>query len=174
MSIEIEILSGDASWPIAKPLLDEVWPPQIKATLPWGDIDMAHATLRVLIDSPEGLVCHVGLHFRTVTWNGRKCEAGGLSGLATRPDSRRRGYASTALGAAVQTLRHHEAIDFGLLFCEPQLFDFYQSRGWLRFDGEVLAEQGGVTAPYQALTPFVFDLRRKIRGGVLDLCGLPW
>ena len=26
MSIEIDVLNGDASWPVAKPLIDAVWP----------------------------------------------------------------------------------------------------------------------------------------------------
>ena len=58
--------------------------------------------------------------FGTVTWNGRKVHIGGIGGVATRADSRRRGYASIALNAAVQTMREHEgATDFALLFCEP-------------------------------------------------------
>ncbi|KIZ34475.1 MULTISPECIES: GNAT family N-acetyltransferase [Rhodopseudomonas] len=174
MSIEIEVLSGDASWPRAKPLLDTVWPPEAKATLPWGNIEMAHATLRVLIDSPEGLLCHVGLHLRTLTWNDRKCEVGGIGGVATHPDCRRRGYASIALNAAIQTLRDHEAVDFGLLFCEPRHAAFYGQRGWAAFDGEVYAEQAGQRIRFDAIAARVFDLRLKPRQGVIDLCGLPW
>ena len=52
MSIEIEVLNGDASWTQAKPLFDAIWPAAVVATLPWADITFAHADLRVL-------ACHI-------------------------------------------------------------------------------------------------------------------
>ena len=112
--------------------------------LPWGHVKWAHADLRVLIDAPQdggGLACHVGIYFRTVTWNGRKVHVGGIGGVATREDCRGRGYASLALNAAVQTMRDHEAVKFAMLFCEPHNFAFYQARGWHPFTGEIYAEQ---------------------------------
>ena len=77
MSIEIEVLNGDASWPTAEPLFNAVWPSEMVKKLPWGHIEWARPDLRVLIDAPSGgglpggLACHVGIYFRTVTWNGR-------------------------------------------------------------------------------------------------------
>jgi aminoglycoside 2'-N-acetyltransferase I len=175
MSIEIDVLNGDASWPMAKPLFDAVWPRQVVETLPWGHIQWARADLRVLIESPKGgLACHVGIYFRTVTWNGHKFPAGGIGGVLTRADCRRRGYASIALNAAIQTMRDHEALDFALLFCEPHNFAFYQSRGWHPFSGEIYAEQPEERIRFEAMAPFVFDFRRAPRQGVIDLCGLPW
>ncbi len=114
MSIEIDILNGNESWPLAKPLFDAVWPRDVLEKLPWGHVKWANADLRVLIEAPHeqpegGLACHVGIYFRTVTWNGRKVDIGGIGGVATRADCRRRGYASIALNAAVQTMRDHEA-----------------------------------------------------------------
>ena len=72
MSIEIDILNGDASWPQAEPLLDAVWPDHVVEGLSWRHVKWAHADLRVLLDAPDegGLACHVGIYFRTVTWNG--------------------------------------------------------------------------------------------------------
>ena len=110
--------------------------------LPWGHVKWAHADLRVLIDAPAGgLACHVGIYFRHATWDGRKVQIGGIGGVSTRADCRRQGFASLALDAAIQTMRHHEAVQFALLFCEPHNFAFYQSRGWHPFTGEVYAEQ---------------------------------
>jgi predicted acetyltransferase len=176
MSIEIDVLNGDTSWPMVKPLMDAVWPPEELAKRPWGDVVFAHADLRVLIDAPEdgGLACHVGIYFRTITWNGRKMNVGGIGGVATREDCRRHGYASVALNAAIQTLRDHEAIRFALLFCEPHNFAFYSARGWHPFSGEILAEQPGGPIRFEASAPFVFDLGRAPREGTIDLCGLPW
>ena len=72
MSIEIDVLNGDSSWPRAEPLLQAVWPREEIEKLPWGHVKWAHADLRVLIDAPEdaaqpGLLCHVGIYFRTAT-----------------------------------------------------------------------------------------------------------
>jgi len=175
MSIEIDVLNGRESWPVAEPLYDAVWPPDVLAKLPWGEVQFAHADLRVLIEAPSGgLACHAGIYFRTVTWNGRKFDAGGIGGVMTRADARRRGYASIALNAAIQTMRDHEAVRFALLFCEPHNRAFYQSRGWHPFTGEIYAEQAGGKIRFEALAPLVFDLGRAPREGVIDLCGLPW
>src|SRR3977135_1589773 len=109
MSIEIDVLNGNTSWPAAEPLFKIVWSPEIMAEKPWRDVKWANAELRVLIETPaDGLVCHVGIYFRDVTWNGRKLHIGGIGGVITHPDHRRHGYASVALNAAIQTMRDHE------------------------------------------------------------------
>jgi aminoglycoside 2'-N-acetyltransferase I len=159
MSMEIDVLNGDASWPKAEPLLNAVWPRHVVERLPWGHIEWAHADLRVLIDAPDdsaeaGLACHVGIYFRDALWDGR--------------------YATLALNAAVRTLRDHEAVRFALLFCEPHNEAFYQARGWHAFKGEVYAEQPGGRIRFEAMAPYIFDFTRKPRDGIIDLCGLPW
>ena len=176
MSIEIEVQNGDESWALAETLFKTVWPAEAVEKLPWGQVKWADAQLRVLIEAPdEGLACHVGIFFRKATWNGRPVHIGGIGGVATRPDCRRQGYASIALNAAVRTMRDHDAAQFALLFCEPHNFDFYQSRGWHPFAGEIYAEQGSGKIRFEAMAPFVFDLKRRAPlRGTIDLCGLPW
>jgi GNAT superfamily N-acetyltransferase len=176
MAVEIEIRNGDQSWPLAETIFKIVWPPEVLEKLPWGHVQWADADLRVLIEAPDGaLACHVGIYFRTATWNGQKIHIGGIGGVATRPDCRRRGYASVALDAAVQTMRDHDAAQFALLFCEPHNFEFYRARGWQSFDGDIYAEQPGGRIRFKVMSPFVFDLKRRApRLGTIDLCGLPW
>ncbi|MGY4380095.1 aminoglycoside 2'-N-acetyltransferase I [Bradyrhizobium sp. i1.3.6] len=144
MSIEIDILNGDASWRIAQPLLSAVWGRDAAEKPSWSHVKWANADLRVLIETPEdGLVCHVGIYFRTVTWNGQKVHIGGIGGVCTREDRRGRGYATMAIDAAIHTMRANEAVRFGLLFSEsnnfgvlrgPQLAPL-QGRGLLRAAG---------------------------------------
>jgi aminoglycoside 2'-N-acetyltransferase I len=180
MSIEINVLNGDASWPLVEPLLKAGWPQDAVEKSALAGIVFGKADLRVLVEAdPEGILCHVGLHRRDVTWNGRKMKAGGIGGMVTRPDSRRRGYASIALNAAVQTLKDEGATDFGLLFCEPASAPFYLGRGWKAFDGEIYADQPGGRMRFEAMgshvmAPYVHDLRRAPRQGAIDLCGPPW
>lgn len=168
MSIEIDIQTGDAGWPAAKPLLTSIWPLG-------GPIEWANPGLRVMIEDPDhGLVCHVGIYHRVGTWKERKVRMGGIGGVATHPDFRRRGYAGVALTAAIQTIRDERATDFILLVCEPHHFAFYGSRGWHAFGGELYAEQKGERVRFEAMAPYVFDTRYGPRDGVIDLCGLPW
>lgn len=189
MSIEIDVLNGDASWPRAEPLMKAVWPADVVEKLSWGHVKWANADLRVLIDAPQdtpraglagqdlpgqGLACHVGIYVRDATWDGRKLQIGGIGGVSTRADCRGRGYATLALNAAIRTLRDQEAVRFAMLFCEPHNEAFYQARGWHRFQGEVYAEQPQGRVRFEAMAPFVFDFTRKPRDGIIDLCGLPW
>ena len=175
MSIEIDVLNGNTAWPAVKPLFNIVWSPEIMANASWGHVKWAHADLRVLVGAPgEGLVGHVGLYFREVTWNGRKLHIGGVGGVMTHPEHRRRGYASVALDAAVRTMRDREDVQFALLFCEPHNAAFYQSRGWHPFEGEVWVEQPEGRIRFEPMAPFIFHIKRSPRQGVLDLCGLPW
>ena len=175
MSIEIDILNGDAAWPIAEPLFKAVWPRDAVEKLPWGHIKWADAEIRVLIEAPEGgLACHVGIYFRTIIWNGRKLHVGGIGGVSTRQDCRRRGYATLAIEAAIHTIRANEAVRFAILFCEPHNFAFYQARNWHPFTGEVFVEQPEGRIRFDHMAPFVFDIGRAPRQGTIDLCGLPW
>ena len=176
MSIEIEIQNGDESWSLAEGLFKKVWPVEAVRELPWGHIRWADADLRVMIEAPDGgLACHVGIFFRNVNWNGRSVHIGGIGGVATRPDCRRRGYASISLNAAIQTMRDHDAAQFALLFCEPHNFEFYRSRGWQPFGGDIDVEQPDGKMRFTVMPPFVLDLKRRAPLlGTIDLRGLPW
>ena len=92
----------------------------------------------------------------------------------THPDYRKRGYASIAVNAGVQTLRDREDCQFGLLVCEPHNQPFYEARGWQTFAGELYCEQSTGRVRFEAMSPLVFDIKRKVRQGAIDLCGLPW
>src|ERR1700720_932602 len=108
MGIEIDILNGDASWSIAEPLFKAVWPRHVVEKQPWGHIEWADPDLRVLIEAPSGgLACHVGIYFRTITWNGRKFQIGGIGGGLSPPGRRRPGDVGGALGAGTPTQAGH-------------------------------------------------------------------
>lgn len=175
MSVEIDILNGDASWPTAEPLLSAVWGDAAAEKPPWAHVKWANADLRVLIETPEdGLVCHVGIYFRTISWNGRNVHVGGIGGVCTREDQRGRGYATMAIDAAVHTMRANEAVRFALLFCEPHNVAFYEARNWHAFTGDINCEQPEGRIRFDHMAPFVFDIVRAPRQGTIDLCGLPW
>ena len=105
---------------------------------------------------------------------GARCGPAASAASLTREDKRRRGYASIALNAAIQTLKDEGSTDFALLFCEPHNAPFYVGRGWKPFEGEIYAEQPAGRIRFDAIAPYVYDIRRAPRQGVIDLCGLPW
>lgn len=166
MNIEIELVTGEASWPRVKPLFELAWP-----TAP---TERASPDLRVIVEADEQPVCHVGIIRREGIWKDRKTRIGGIGGVTTHPDFRRQGLASMALDGAVQTLKDERATDFALLFCEPHNVDFYTARHWKPFIGEVFAEQRSERVRFDAMLPLVFYLKRAPHEGELDLCGLPW
>ena len=174
MSIEIDVLNGAASWKAVEPLHNAIWPREA-ANKPWQHIQWANADLRVLIDAPEGgLACHVGIYFRTIVWNGHEIHVGGIGGVMTRDDCRRRGYATLALDAAIETIKANEAARFALLVCEEKNFLFYRQRGWHAFDGELYCEQADGRIKFDLMASYVFDIKPAPRKGVIDLKGLPW
>ena len=64
-----------------------------------------------------------------------------------------------------------------MLLAQQQSSDqwaFYQARNWHAFEGEIYCEQPNGRVRFDLMAPFVFDIRRAPRDGVLDLCGLPW
>jgi GNAT superfamily N-acetyltransferase len=173
--IDIGIESGDASWPKAEPLLRQVWPDDVRASPPWCDLVFAQPEFRVLVEREGyGLVCHVGIHRRQASLNGRPVHIGGIGEVVTHPDQLRRGYATLALNAAIATLRHEGSIGFAVLFCKPHNEAFYRARGWHDFEGDVIAEQPGTNGRFDVMRPMVFDLVQRPRKGTLDLLGLPW
>ena len=172
----IEIRPGDEAWNDASPLFDLVWPDELRATFSWAHVVWAHADRRVLVwNERDELVCHVGSHLRRAKWADNDVIIGGIGGVITRQDSRRRGHASTAIRMAVAEMRDRGGgADLALLVCEPHYFAFYRGLGWRQFDGELFCEQPGGRVRFEAMTPFVFDLRLAPRAGAIDLCGLPW
>jgi aminoglycoside 2'-N-acetyltransferase I len=171
----IEIADGDAGWALAEPLLDAVWTDEVVAALPWKDVVWANPDRRVFVfDGEGGLIGHVGLYRRDGTWNDRPVKIGGVGGVATREDSRRRGVASAAMRHAADELARAFAVDFALLFCEPRHAPLYRSLGWQRFGGEVFVMQPAGHVRFTATDAYVLDLTLAPRTGVLDLCGLPW
>lgn len=175
MSIEIDIQTGDHSWPLVQSLFEKVWTPDTAAMIDGIPVEWAHPDLRVMIEAEnEGVVCHVGLFHRIGTWKGRRIRIGGIGGVTTHPDHRTRGYAGVALTAAIQTLREERMADFLLLVCRPHHFAFYEKRGWHPFGGAVYAEQKGQRILFDTMSPYVFDILYGPRDGEIDLCGLPW
>jgi aminoglycoside 2'-N-acetyltransferase I len=118
MGIEIEIRPGDAGWSDIQPLVERVYPPEVLATIVWRDVTWAHAASWLLVHEGGRPVSVVGLYPRQARHDGERVQIGGIGGVMTHPEHRRRGFAGAALRQA-RRLFAEQGIDFALLFCEP-------------------------------------------------------
>lgn len=174
--MRIDISPAGPSWEAAEELLDIVWPDEVVATLAWGHVVWDHAERRIMVREdvpPHELVCHVGLFVRQALWNDGEVTIGGIGGVGTHPGRRKSGFATAGIKVAMECFAR-EGKDFALLFCEPHNFAFYRNLGWHQFTGDVFVEQPQGRIRFEAMTPFVHDLRLAPRGGTIDLRGLPW
>lgn len=175
MISHIEIQPGAAGWQQAAPLLKAVWPSEVVATLPWKDVTWANPDQRVLVfDGAGEIIGHAAIVVRDANWEGQAVKVGGIGGVATREDSRRRGVARAAMSAATHAIRDAHKAGFGLLFCEPRVAPIYEKLGWRSFEGDVFVTQPSGRVRFDVTDPYVFDLKIALRNGMLDLCGLPW
>jgi aminoglycoside 2'-N-acetyltransferase I len=174
MTVAIEIRPGDASWSETQPLVVLVYPPEVVAAIVWRDVTWAHATSRLLVREGGQLVSVVGLYPRQARHDGEQVLVGGIGGVMTHPEHRRRGFAGIAMHQA-RRLFAEQGVDFALLFCEPKNIPFYGALGWSIFPGQVIVEQPAGRAPFTLMTAMVLGLVRPAPAtGVIDLCGLPW
>jgi hypothetical protein len=171
----IEIIPAAEGWRYAGPLIRAIWPPEVVATLPWHGVTWGTPDWRVLAFDAAGVpIAHTGITLREAEWDGRPVRIGGIGGVVTRADGRRRGIASTVMRRAMQELANTHRRDFGLLFCEPRHAPVYVKLGWQQFAGEVFATQPGGRVRFDVTDPYVLDLALAPRTGTFDLRGLPW
>lgn len=175
MVVRIEVRDGAESRPDVAPLAAAVYPPEVLATIVWRNVVSARATRRVLVYDGTTLVAAAGMLFRKAKVDGSTTNIAGIGGVMTLPGWRRKGFGRAAMTAAHEVIARDSTSAFGLLFCEPKNFGFYNSLGWTRFDGTVIAEQPGSTGRYEVMTTLVRRFRDAApEEGTIDLCGLPW
>ncbi len=114
-------------------LRHRTWPD--RCPVPGQTIPAAHdAALQVrsFFSSTDGrLVSYAGAVRKTVQHGGQTFDIAGLSGVATDPDYRGRGFGSRTVAAATRWIEGLEDVDFGIFTCHPLLASFYlRAGGW--------------------------------------------
>jgi predicted N-acetyltransferase YhbS len=149
------------------PPSDEEWAGR---TIEWS----AHDWSVRVHDDAGALVCYVGICLRQGAHEGRPVLIGGIGGVKTDPSLRRRGLAGQAMRQAAEFF-HASNVGFGLLICEPRLYDYYGRLGWRRFGGELLVRQRGATVPFTFNRAMTLSVRSAPpETGTVDLLGAPW
>lgn len=153
-----------------------VYSPDVLATLPETRVTWAPATWGIRVRNDDGrLVSYVGMLTREATVEGAPVLIGGIGGVKTHPDARRRGYAAAALRAATTFFTDACGVAFILLVCLPPTVPYYERLGWRRFHGTLLVEQPGGTITFTANLPMVLPARDTAPlDGTINLCGYPW
>jgi GNAT superfamily N-acetyltransferase len=119
------------------------------------------------------LVCRVGILKRVVSIGDDVVVVGGISGVTTLPEYRKRGYATSLMKVAQRFLREELPASFGLLICNADLKPFYRRLGWKEVVGPTTYAQSRGSETCKGLT-MVFECGREWPPGPIDLCGYPW
>ena len=102
-----------------------VYPPEVAATWPGQAIEWAAREWAFVGWDAEGAaLCYVGVVLRDARWDDRAVRVGGIGGVKTRPTSRGRGLATTAIQRALDFFREQGDVDF--------LASWSASRAWCR------------------------------------------
>ena len=119
---------------------------------------------------------HVAIVLREVSCGRKKFKVAGIQSLAVGKKSR-----GTGLSQALMTESMAEAwrrgMEFGLLFCIPELERFYASLGWKRIDGPVvMRDESGAkkNIPPKNIAMILLLSARPFPAGTVDLNGQDW
>jgi aminoglycoside 2'-N-acetyltransferase I len=135
----------------------------------WSDVDW-HVLLRV----NGQLVSHVEIVERTGTVDGRPVKLGGIGGVVTLPEWRRRGLATAVLERAAAFMRDELKVAFGLLICSQDMMPFYRKLSWQVVEGPLVFDQPGGKVTLTGVAMVLSCVGKKWPQGMIDLCGLPW
>jgi aminoglycoside 2'-N-acetyltransferase I len=104
----------------------------------FGDYDWEHALggQHVLIHDDAGVVGHGALVMRRLLHGGRALRAGYVEAVATAATHRRRGVGSTVMSALEELASAYDLLALGATDDGVLL---YESRGWQRWRGRLLA-----------------------------------
>jgi len=170
MKIEIKY-EGQLTQPehlLVDKLSAEVFPPEGTA-LKWSKVDW-----HVLLWEGDELASHIEIIERTATVGSRPVRLGGIGGVATRVQWRRRGLAEAALKTAQAFLREKLAVEFGLLVCGEILIHYYAKFGWKLLERTMLIDQPQGKVTYSEPIMILPVCKQDWPAGEIDLCGLPW
>ncbi|MGH3650066.1 MAG: GNAT family N-acetyltransferase [Acidimicrobiia bacterium] len=152
-----------------------VYPASESASWPGRVREWAAPEWGVFVANDTGdLVSYTGVVAREGLVDGTPVRTGGVGGVATHPDHRRRGYAAVGIAHALEFLRDRGA-DFAILVCDDNLVDYYTRLGWRRFAGPVINRQHAKEEIFSFNEVMVTDLCSAAPlSGTIDVQGPLW
>jgi GNAT superfamily N-acetyltransferase len=139
-----------------------------------------HGTLpdwTIVIQEGDEVVAHVGIVERTIRADHMSLRVAGVQNVFVLPDRRGEGLCRQVMAAAMAEARRRR-LQFGLLFCTPNLTAIYSNQDWrqlgrrriLRIDDEGRE----VPIPEKNLGMFYPLTRDDFPGGEIHLQGNDW
>lgn len=149
-------------------------PPDLAAVWPGREIEWARPQWHVICWSQGQALSHVGAVIRNAVADGKAVKIGGIGGVKTHPQARRRGLAAQGIHLALERFARL-GMDFALLVCECSLIPLYERLGWKPHSGGLLVSQRGQPVPFTFNVPMTHPVANRIPpDGVIDLKGPPW
>jgi hypothetical protein len=111
---------------------------------------------------------------RPVSVSGLVVQVSGVSGVITRPESRRSGVATAMLGRAAAFIRQDVAAEFCLLFCSEEIAALYSRLGWKCVEGPTTFQQTPGTIDQRTVTMVLSCRGKEWPAGPIHVCGPPW
>ena len=135
----------------------------------WADVDWH------VLGWVEGkLASHVEIIERTGTVGGQPVRLGGIGGVASAADWRRRGLATLAMEKAAEFMCGGLDVEFGLLICGQEMVPFYRRLGWKVVDAPLVFDQPEGKVTFDDVVMVLPCKGQDWPAGTIDLCGLPW
>lgn len=131
----------------------------------------------VIVTEGGQLVSALELICREVTINGQSTMMGGVGGVMTLPEFRKKGYASAAMRAANEFIQQKMDVPYALLVTGSELIPFYGSLGWQVIKNRVFYWQpDGKRYAFSDQTAIMVYVcgDNPFPEGEIDLNGLPW
>ncbi len=90
----------------------------------------------ILFTKNDNLIAHAAIFERETTVEGKRYLIGGVGDVAVSEDKRKLGLGSQIMSKVNDVLKK-DGYQFGLLFCDPVLHNFYSKSGWIKKTGRV-------------------------------------
>jgi aminoglycoside 2'-N-acetyltransferase I len=170
MDILTKVFAVDALPPELETQLAAVYQREFSAEL----LKYAPADWYVVGFLGHELVGHAGVVKRVIAVGGQTLEVGGITGVVTEPDYRKRGVARTLIARGMEFLRDEHQVSLALLTCSRQLGSLYERLGWRVVQGPTVYAQPDGPRTCSGLTMVMESDCISWPDGPIDLQGLPW
>jgi len=109
--------------------------------------------LHFLLYVNSKVVSHIGVLKHIISVNGQPLIIGGIGGVVTVAEERKKGYAGLLMQYTARFLKHFWGVEVGLLFCLPQMISYYEMLGWHLVEHGVLIDQptGKMVSPLKVM-----------------------
>ncbi len=131
----------------------------------------------VLATCEDAIVAHAGIVERQILVGEERVRIAGVQNVFVLPEHRGSGLFRLVMSAALEEARRR-GLDFGLLFCTPEIGRKYARQGWQRLDDRSVTridEHGRPQPlPQKNVTMFYPLAGRSMPSGDLHLLGNDW